>query len=114
AAAIKLSTEHDLAFGETRVPKENVAPGYPGVYSLWLQRTSDGWRLVFNEKADVWGTQHDPAADVASVPLQHTRVDGMTLELAVKLVASAQRDGSWLLAFHWGEHRWDAQFRAAE
>lgn len=114
AAAIKLSTDRDLLFGETRVPKENVAPGYPGVYSLWLQRTSDGWRLVFNEKADVWGTQHDPAADVASVPLPHTRVDGMTLELAVKLQASAQRDGSWLLVFHWGEHRWDAQFRPAE
>jgi hypothetical protein len=114
SAAIKLATDRDLLFGETRIRKANVAPGYPGVYSLWLQRTGNGWRLVFNEKADVWGTQHEPAADVASVPLQHTRVDGMTPELAVKLQASAQGDGSWLLVFHWGEHRWDAQFRVAQ
>jgi hypothetical protein len=80
---------------------------------LWLQRVAGGWRLVFNEKADVWGTQHDASADVANVPLQHTRVDGISLAFEAKIESSAADDGSWLLEFSWGEHRWSAPFRPA-
>ncbi|MDX1382594.1 MAG: hypothetical protein R3190_03065, partial [Thermoanaerobaculia bacterium] len=59
-AVIKLTTELDLAFGDLSIRTENVAADYPGVYGLWLKRTADGWSLVFNSKADVWGTQYDP------------------------------------------------------
>ena len=113
SAAIKLSTPADLMFGETRIRAANVAPQYPGVYSLWLQRSGDGWRLLFNDKADVWGTQHDAAADVASTPLQYDEVDGLTLGFEGSLKPSAQTDGSVLLVFHWGKHRWTAMFGAA-
>ena len=113
AAAIKLTTELDLLFGETRVRAANVAPSYPGVYSLWLERTGEGWRLVFNEKADVWGTQRDPAADVAQVPLHHEKVDGLTLAFDVELRGAPASDGSVVLTFQWGEHRWTTSFHAA-
>jgi hypothetical protein len=113
AAAIKLSTQADLLFGETKIRRSNVAPDYPGVYSLWLQRTADGWRLLFNERADAWGTQHDPAADVASAPLRHDEVDGLTTTFEARIQESAQRDGTILLELLWGKHRWTAIFRAA-
>ena len=67
---MKFFTDLDLAFGETRIAAGNLAPGYPGVYGLWLKKTAGGWRLVFNEEGDVWGTMHDPAKDVAEVPLE--------------------------------------------
>ena len=50
AAAIKLKTDVPLRFGSSDLPIENVALGYPGIYSLWLRRTEDGWRLVFNDE----------------------------------------------------------------
>ena len=113
AAAIKLSTPVDLLFGDVRIRAGNVAPSYPGVYSLWLQRTASGWQLLFNERADAWGTQHDPAADVAVVPLQYTEVDGLTSVFETRIQVSANNDGTVLLDLHWGKHRWTAVFRTA-
>lgn len=114
SAAIKLVTDVDLQIGETRVRRANVAPDYPGVYSLWLRRTADGWRLVFNDKADVWGTQHDPAADRGSTPLRHEQVEGLSLAFGATVQRADDGDDSaLLLVFSWGEHRWTTPLRAA-
>ncbi len=39
----------------------------PGAYSLWTIPGRDGWKLVVNADATVWGTQHDAAKDLFAV-----------------------------------------------
>lgn len=103
----KLWTDVDLHFGDTVIETENVAEDYPGVYSLWLKKTADGWHLVFNELADVWGTQHDPSHDVAEVPLTVAAADEASEELTVEL---EQSEGGGVLKILWGETAWEAPF----
>jgi hypothetical protein len=107
--AIKLTTAPSLRFGETTVPTGNAAPGYPGVYSLWLERTGDGWALVFNEHADIWGSQREAAADVARAPLAHATTDADQPVLQVTLDGAGD---SGTLTIAWGAHRWTAGFTA--
>lgn len=105
--ATKLATDLDLQFGGTLIETENAAPNYPGVYSLWLRRVQDGWRLVFNEQPDIWGTRHDPSADVAEIPLQ-TRQTGETS--AAFLIKLEENDQGGLLRIAWGDTEWSAPF----
>jgi hypothetical protein len=114
AAACKLRTEVSLRFGDVVVPTGNVAADYAGLYSLWLRAPAqagdaEGWALVFNDEADVWGTQRDPARDRVSVPLLHERTSEEAKELAVELRADGDGGGA-LLELRWGPHRWWATF----
>ena len=59
--ATVLTTPVDLAFGATRIAK--------GAYSLWLKKSGEAFELVFNSQTGQWGTQHDPAKDVATVAM---------------------------------------------
>ncbi|MCZ6508565.1 MAG: DUF2911 domain-containing protein [Acidobacteria bacterium] len=104
----KLRTEVTLRFGDTAVEPENVAPDYPGVYSLWLQKTSAGWHLLFNDKADVWGSQHDPDADAASVPLQFSSDN--TTEAATLAIELEEADDGGSLRIVWGPYSWETRF----
>jgi DUF2911 family protein len=105
---MKLFTDLDLQFGATKVAAANVAPDYPGVYGLWLKKTADGWRLVFNEEGDVWGTMHDPAKDVAEVPLEIAKLDAPQEELDVTLAEDGEKGG--VLRIAWGDTAWSARF----
>ena len=70
SAAWKLRTEVDLIVGgELRLDTENVAANYPGVYSLWLKKTTNGWNLLANSEPDIWATMHNPDADVGEIAL---------------------------------------------
>ena len=110
-AALKLITDWDLRFGEdTLIKKENVAKNYPGVYSLWIKKTAEGWSLAFNEKADVWGTMYDPASDVAEIPIEYKSVDEPNEQMEITL---EDDDGEALLTISWGEHQWTAAFDPA-
>ena len=106
--ATKLTSDAPLRFGEILLPAGNVAPGYPGVYALWLRRAGDGWQLVFNDEADAWGTQHDPKFDRAVVPLEHRLVAGAQGRLAGKIDGGAS---GAVLSLEWGEHHWSVAFR---
>ena len=109
AAVIRLRTETPLRFGDTQVPTGNLAPDFPGAYGLWLKKTGSAWRLVFNNEPDSWGTQHDPAFDVAEIDLAHTEGGPLTERpLAVNLVA--RDDGHAGLVIHWGAHAWATEF----
>jgi Protein of unknown function (DUF2911) len=105
---MKLFTDLDLHFGDTKVAAANVAPDYPGVYGLWLKKTADGWRLVFNEEGDVWGTMHDPARDVAEIPLEIAALDTPQQELEVTLAEDGEKGG--VLRIAWGDTAWSAKF----
>jgi Protein of unknown function (DUF2911) len=114
AAASKFRTEVGLRFGEATLPTGNVSPGFAGLYSFWLRAPGEGsteWRLVFNDEADVWGTQRDPARDRLDVPLEHEVVADEAKELTVSL--AGQGDDGGLLELRWGPHRWRASFTAA-
>ena len=110
AAGTKLRTEVDLSFGGNIVPTGNLAEGYPGLYSVWLKRADEGWLLVFNREADVWGTQRDPAMDVEEVALHHETVEEVAEEMKTSL---EEADGGGVLEIRWGRHRWTAAFQLA-
>jgi hypothetical protein len=103
-----------LRFGEAILATGNVSPDFAGVYSFWLRAPAEGrdeWRLVFNDEADVWGTQRDPARDRVEVPLEHEVVADEAKELTVALTAQGVDGG--LLELRWGTYRWRASFIAA-
>lgn len=111
AAGTKLRTEADLRFGETTIPTGNVAEGFAGTYSLWLRKVNDGWHLIFNNEADVWGTQRDPSRDFEEIQLVHESIEEPAEEMAVKIT---EVDGRGTLAILWGQHRWTTTFEVVE
>jgi hypothetical protein len=110
--AIKLKTEVELRFPGGAVARTgNVSPGYPGVYSLWLRRSRDGWRLVLNGEPDIWGTMRDPGADVGETPLTHQLMPEEDAKSTFEATLLASNGGG-VLSILWGNDRWTAQFEA--
>ncbi len=107
--ASKLLTEADLKFGDAVIKQGNAHESYPGVYSLWLKKVGDGWHLVANEHADIWGTQHEPAADVAEIPLTAAKADKEEKQFTIELV---EEGSGGTLKIAWGGHAWSAKFSA--
>lgn len=105
----KLFTPTDLRFGDAVVKAHNQTRDYPGVYSVWLKSAAGEWRLVFNNLADAWGTQHDPTQDVVEVPLQAAKAAQPAPVLTVKLEPS--ENGGGLLKIAWGDREWTAPFQ---
>ena len=108
--AVKLLTHATLSFDGIVVPYGNVSPDYPGVYSLWPKRTADGWSLVFNNEADIWGSQRNPAADAVEVPLEHSGADQPAEKLTIEFV---EVDPGAVLRIAWGDHQFLAKFEPA-
>ena len=107
-AALRLKTEVGLRFGDVDVPTDNLAPNYPGHYGLWLKRSGGGWRLVFNNEPDSWGTQYDPAFDAAEIRLTHSKKGPASRPLGAALIPKGADRGT--LVIHWGAHEWSADF----
>ena len=105
---MKMLTDTDLHFGETRLRAYNLAPNYPGCYALWLKRVEDGWHLVFNTQADMWGTQYDPTTDVAEIPLEVAELETPQEDFLVELT---EKEGGGLLRIVWGNSAWSAPFQ---
>lgn len=110
--ATKLFTDANLTFGDTVVKTENVAKDYPGVYSLWLKRVGDGWHLVFNEEPDIWGTQYNPEADAAEIPLVMSTLEESQDAFLIKLEKEGENGA--VLRVAWGTQEWTANFSLAQ
>ncbi len=108
--AVKLLTHTSLSFDGIVVPYGNASPDYPGVYSLWPKRTEDGWSLVFNNEADIWGSQRNPAADAVEVPLEHSSADEPAGKLTIEFL---EVEPGAVLRIAWGDHQFLAAFEAA-
>jgi hypothetical protein len=107
-AALRLRTETELRFGDAAIKTDIHAPGYPGVYSIWLRKRGPGWSLVFNTLPDIWGTQHDARNDITEVPLVWKALDEPAKRLAIDL---RQEEGSTArLRIAWGANEWTALF----
>ncbi len=112
-AAIKLRTEADIMVGGLEVPAGNVAPGFPGLYSLWLRLDDDGqWTLVVNNEPDIWGTMHDPSRDLGETPLDHFLEEGAMSSLTIE-IDPPQGEAAGALRLSWGEHRWQTSLTVA-
>lgn len=108
-AVTRLRTEVALRFGEVVVDTDNLAPGFAGAYGLWLKQAGRGWRLVFTNEPDVWGTQYDSAFDAAEIELAYSHDDETsTRPFGVTLRPTGADRGR--LVLHWGPHEWSADF----
>ncbi|MEE2778176.1 MAG: DUF2911 domain-containing protein [Acidobacteriota bacterium] len=105
---MKLLTDADLVFGDARVPAFNLAPNYPGCYGVWMKRVEDGWHLVFNNQADMWGSQYDPETDAAEVHLEVAELETPQEEFLVELT---KEEGGGRLRIVWGNRAWSAPFQ---
>ncbi len=105
--ATKLMTDVNMKFAEVLIETENAAPDYPGVYSLWLKRAPDGWRLVFNEEADIWGTMYNEAATKTEIKL----AAGTAAEPSETFkVILEEKESGGVLKLVWGDQEWSAPF----
>lgn len=108
---IKLFTEADLIFGDTVLKTENVAPDYPGVYSLWLKRDGSDWRMVVNRDADILGSQYEASADVAEFPVREAELDEDVGPMTIEL----EQDGNGgVLKIMWRTYAWIVPFEVGE
>lgn len=108
AAVMRLRSEVSLRFGNAAVPTGNISEGFAGSYGIWIQRRGDGWRLVFNNEPDSWGTQHDPEYNAAQTELSYARTGRTDRPLGTRLVPLSADSGR--LIIHWGPHEWAADF----
>ena len=108
AAVLRLKSDVSLRFGKTDVSTGNLAPGFAGAYGIWLRRAGDGWRFVFTDEPDSWGTQYDPAFDAGEIDVAYSRGDGAFRPLGATLVPAGADRGR--LIVHWGPHEWAADF----
>ena len=111
AAVNRLRTEVPLRFGNASVPTGNLSPGFAGSYGLWIQRRGSGWRLVFNNEPDSWGTQHNSEYNAAQTELTYSRAGPTDRPLGARLVPTSASGGQ--LVIHWGPHQWAADFVVA-
>ena len=59
--ATQLRTDQDLDFSGNKL--------VTGTYSLWTYPTQQGWQLIVNKQADIWGTEYDSTGNLFKVPL---------------------------------------------
>jgi hypothetical protein len=101
--ATVLTTPADLAFGGTHVAK--------GAYSLWLKKSGEAFLLVFNSQTGQWGTNHDPAKDVASVTMAKAPLPAPVETFTIGL-APLPKGGT--LELSWGATKLSAAFEIAK
>lgn len=95
------TTSADLMFGDKTVPK--------GEYSLWARKEADGsWNLVFNKQHGQWGTDHDDAQDLVSVPLKEEKEGKSSETVEIKL---EKENGAGEFTVTWGNMELSANFK---
>ncbi|CAG1772495.1 hypothetical protein BAC2_02562 [uncultured bacterium] len=90
--ATHLFVTRAMTFGSVTVPA--------GAYTLWIQHTRTGTNLIVSRKIGMWGTEYDPAQDVARIPMQLTPTPSPVEELTVTVRNQSGLGG--VLEFAWG------------
>lgn len=89
--ATTITTEGDLMIGREMVPA--------GAYSLFAQKTDDGWDLLVNSETGQSGLAHDPGKDLFSAPLKVEQADQAAEMFTITLMADGMNG---TLKMHWG------------
>lgn len=90
--ATTITSEGDLMIGE------NMAPA--GSYSLFAQKTEDGWNLLVNSETGQSGLAHDPEKDLFGAPLKVEKASESAEMFTISLTADGMNGA---LRMHWGE-----------
>ena len=107
----RLKIDAPLRFGKTVIATHNLGPGFPGSYGLWLKRVGSGWRLVFNNEPDAWGSQYDAKFDAAEIDVDRSDGHDTSRPFAIAIVPTAPDRGRLIIL--WGPHEWTADFVVA-
>jgi hypothetical protein len=99
--ATQLRTTRDLVIGETPVPA--------GTYTLFSIPSATGWQLIVNRQTDQWGTQHDPAQDVARIPMRRETLPMPVEQFTIAVVPDEAGRGT--LHLSWDDTRVSVQLR---
>jgi hypothetical protein len=102
-AATTLVTDVDLELGGTRVPR--------GTYTLYTIPTAAGWTLIVNRQTGQWGTQYEPARDLARIPMRVSTLREPVEQFTMALERT--RAGAGTLALSWEKTRAWLPFRVA-
>lgn len=97
--ATQLTAELDITIGNTFIPR--------GIYTLFTLPTRNGWKLIVSKQALQWGTEYDPAQDLARIDLRsRTRtepVESLTFWLIPAIESPpSQTFPHGALKFAWG------------
>jgi Protein of unknown function (DUF2911) len=76
-AATTFVTDVDLRIGETAVPA--------GTYTLYTLPGESAWQLIVNRQTGQWGTEYDPAQDLARIPMQVERTTAPVEQFTITL-----------------------------
>jgi hypothetical protein len=99
--ATQLRSDNDLEFNGNKLNS--------GKYSIWTYPTEDGWQLILNKKADVWGTEYDSTANIFRVPLNVEKTEIAVEILSISLLPG-NNDTARLL-IEWEYYRAWADFK---
>jgi hypothetical protein len=80
-AATTLVTPRDIRIGDTPVPA--------GTYTLYTLPAESGWQLIVNKQTGQWGTQYDPAQDLARIPMRVERTSAPVEQFTISLMAGS-------------------------
>lgn len=75
--ATHFSTDRDLVIGGTPVPA--------GTYTLFTIPGSDMWTLIVNRRTDITGTAHDPAHDLARIPMRSRTLPEVVEDFTIRI-----------------------------
>jgi hypothetical protein len=76
-AATTFVTPRDIRIGETAVPA--------GTYTLYTLPGEREWQLIVNRQTEQWGTEYDPAQDLARIPMQVERTPAPVEQFEIRL-----------------------------
>ena len=75
--ATHFSSDRTLAFGTTIVP--------PGRYTLFTLPRQGGWTLIISRQTGQWGTEYDPAHDLARIPMRTRTLPAPVEQLTIDI-----------------------------
>lgn len=91
--ATQLTTDVDVVIGGALVKR--------GVYTLYSLPTRSGWKLIINRQTGQWGTEYDPAQDLARVDLRSRTLAEPVETFSVWLVPAADQPARGVLKMAW-------------
>jgi hypothetical protein len=83
--ATKITLSHPLNFNGKVLPA--------GEYSIFTMPSQNGWTIMFNKEANIWGTDYNSEHDILRVPMQTEQlgepVELMTIEVVPTSIGGA-------------------------